>query len=42
MGIRRKVIPPMKERNRTEPTFEATGDYFRVTLWKRPAQAREG
>ena len=34
MGIRRKVIPLMRERNRTEPEFEATGDHFRVTLWK--------
>ena len=35
MGIRRKVIPLMRERNGTEPHFEATDDYFRVTLWKR-------
>ena len=34
MGIRRKVIPLMRERNGTEPDFEATGDHFRVTLWK--------
>ena len=34
MGIRRKVIPLMRERNGTEPVFEATGDHFRVTLWK--------
>ena len=34
MGIRRKVIPQMRECNRTEPDFEATGDHFRVTLWK--------
>ena len=34
MGIRRKVIPLMREWNRTEPEFEATGDHFRVTLWK--------
>ena len=34
MGIRRKVIPLMRERNGTEPDFEVTGDYFNVTLWK--------
>lgn len=34
MGIRRKVIPLMKERNRTAPGFEAASDYFKVTLWK--------
>ena len=34
MGIRRKVIPLMKEHNDTEPEFEATDDYFKVTLWK--------
>ena len=34
MGIRRKVIPLMKEWNGTEPDFEATDDYFRVVLWK--------
>ena len=34
MGIRRKVIPLMRERNRTEPDFEAAADYFKVTLWK--------
>ena len=34
MGIRRKVIPLMRERNGTEPDFEATEDSFKVTLWK--------
>ena len=34
MGVRRKVIPLMRERNGTEPGFEATGDFFNVTLWK--------
>lgn len=34
MGIRRKVIPGMRECNGTEPKFEATEDYFRVTLYK--------
>lgn len=35
MGIRRKVIPLMKKHNDTEPVFEATEDYFKVTLWKK-------
>ena len=34
MGIRRKVIPLMRERNRAAPEFEATGEYFKVVLWK--------
>ena len=34
MGVRRKVIPLMRERNGTEPDFEATEDSFKVTLWK--------
>ena len=35
MGIRRKVIPLMNEHNGTEPEFEATEDYFKVTLRKK-------
>ena len=35
MGIRRKVIPLMKEKNGNEPDFEATADHFKVTLWKK-------
>ena len=35
MGIRRKVIPLMREYNDSEPEFDATEDYFKVTLWKR-------
>ena len=34
MGIRRKVIPLSRAHNGTEPDFEATEDYFKVTLWK--------
>ena len=34
MGIRQKVIPLMREHNNTEPDFEATEDYFKVTLRK--------
>jgi len=37
MGIRRQVIPLMRERNDTEPDFDAAADYFKVTLWKRRA-----
>jgi len=35
LGIRRKVIPLMREHNDSEPEFEATEDHFKVTLWKR-------
>ncbi len=35
MGIRRKVIPLMLEKNGREPDFEATEDAFAVTLWKK-------
>jgi len=35
MGIRRKVIPLMREHNDSEPEFEAAEDYFKVTLRKR-------
>ena len=38
MGIRRKVIPLMREHNDSEPEFDATEDYFKVTLWKRRAK----
>ena len=34
MGIRRKVIPLTRAHNGTEPEFDATEDYFRVTLRK--------
>lgn len=33
MGIRTKVIPIMREFNDTEPTFEATEDYLKTTLY---------
>lgn len=36
MGIRRKVIPLMREANRREPAFEAAEDYFKVVLPKAP------
>ena len=35
MGIRRKVIPLMREENGCEPIFEAAEDYFKVVLPKR-------
>lgn len=35
MGIRRKVIPLMIEKNKEEPIFEITEDYFKVILKKR-------
>ncbi len=34
MGIRRKVIPLTLKKNGKEPLFEATEDYFKVTLLK--------
>ena len=34
MGIRRKVIPLMREHNGKKPEFEATEGYFKVTLQK--------
>ena len=39
MGIRRKVIPLTRAHNGTDPKFDATEDYFKVTLRKeaRPA-----
>ena len=39
MGIRRKVIPLTRAHNGTDPEFDATEDYFKVTLRKqaRPA-----
>jgi len=39
LGIRRKVIPLMREHNNSEPEFEATEDYFKVTLWKQKPQS---
>jgi len=39
MGIRRKVIPLMREHNDSEPEFEATEDHFKVTLWKRQTKS---
>jgi len=37
LGIRRKVIPLMKKHNDSEPQFESTEDFFKVTLRKRRA-----
>ena len=36
MGIRRKVIPLTRAHNGTDPQFDATEDYFEVTLRKQP------
>ncbi|MCY4610279.1 MAG: putative DNA binding domain-containing protein [Gammaproteobacteria bacterium] len=35
IGIRRRVIPQMEEYNGCSPDFEATEDYFKVTLRKK-------
>ena len=43
MGIRRQVVPLMREQNGVAPRFEAHEDYFRVTLPKgRAAPAGAG
>ena len=39
MGIRRKVIPLTRVHNGTDPEFDATEDYFKVTLRKEPTPA---
>lgn len=39
MGIRKKVIPLMKQLNDTEPVFEATEDYLKTTLFETKAQS---
>lgn len=41
MGIRLKVIPLMREHNGRDPEFEATEQYFRVTLRKRETAAEQ-
>jgi len=35
MGVRKKIIPLMREVNDTEPVFEATDDYLKTILYKR-------
>lgn len=37
MGVRRTVMPLMRKHNNREPQFEATEDFFKVILWKKPA-----
>ena len=32
MGVRTKIIPLMRQHNKTEPVFEATDDYLKTTL----------
>ena len=39
MGIRRKVIPLTRAHNGTDPKFDATEDYFKVTLRKEATPA---
>jgi len=39
MGIRRKVIPLTRAHNGTDPDFDATEDYFKVTLRKEATPA---
>ena len=41
MGIRLKVIPLMREHNGCDPEFEATEQYFKVTLRKRQSAVEQ-
>lgn len=40
MGVRTKIIPLMRRHNNTEPKFEATEDYLRTTLYRKPKEAQ--
>ncbi len=42
MGIRTKVIPQMRAFNGTEPVFEATEDYLKITLLRQPLLVATG
>ena len=42
MGIRTKVIPQMRAFNGTEPVFEATEDYLKITLLRQPLPVATG
>jgi ATP-dependent DNA helicase RecG len=37
MGIRTKVLPLMRSQNKTDPQFEATEDFVKTTLFRKPA-----
>jgi ATP-dependent DNA helicase RecG len=37
MGIRTKVLPLMRSQNKTDPKFEATEDFVKTTLFRKPA-----
>lgn len=39
MGVRNKIIPSMRAHNGVDPEFEATEDYLRLTLRRRPPNA---
>jgi ATP-dependent DNA helicase RecG len=34
MGIRRKVVPLMRDQNAHEPVFQATEDFLKTTLYR--------
>ncbi len=36
MGVRNKIIPLLREHNDTEPEFDATEDYLKVVMYRRP------
>ena len=37
MGVRKKIIPLLRKANGTDPDFETTEDYLKLTMWKGPA-----
>ena len=39
MGVRRKIIPLLREHNGAEPDFEATEDHLRVVMYRRSGAA---
>jgi predicted HTH transcriptional regulator len=41
MGIRTKVLPLMRNQNKTDPQFEATEDFIKTTLFIKPADTRK-
>jgi len=36
MGVRNKIIPLLRERNRVEPEFDATDDHLKLTMRRGP------
>jgi ATP-dependent DNA helicase RecG len=38
MGVRTKIIPLMRNINKTDPVFEATDDYLKTVLYRKNSQ----